>query len=62
MNDLERLKEMLVAMPSPEITRLAAKTDVSISGIYKIRNGETSNPGFETVQKLLAGIDNKAKS
>ena len=62
MNDLERLKEMLVAMPSQEITKLAAKTNVSISGIYKIRNGETSNPGFGMVQKLLAGIDSKVKS
>jgi transcriptional regulator with XRE-family HTH domain len=52
----ERVRALLAPLTLKQIDRLAELSGVSAPTIYKIKRGETANPGIETVGKFMPHI------
>lgn len=53
---IEEVRAKLAPLTLKQIDRLAAVSGVPATTIYKIKLGDTSNPGIETVRKFLPHI------
>lgn len=53
----EEVKQALAALSLRQLDRLAELSGVPVATIYKIKRGETSNPGIETVRKFMPYVD-----
>lgn len=53
---IEAVQARLKGLKGVEIDVLAATSGVPSSTLWKIRNGVTPNPGFETVRKFYAHL------
>lgn len=52
----EDVRKMLSKLDLAQLDKLSEKSGVPTSTIYKIKRGETSNPGIETVRKFMARL------
>lgn len=50
------IRDALKPLTLKQLDRLAALSGVPITTIYKIRRGETANPGVETVRQFAPHI------
>lgn len=61
MNDVipsaAEVKAALAPLTLRQLDRLASMSGVPVATIYKVKLGETTNPGIETVRKFLPHID-----
>ena len=53
---IERVQEVLAPLTAKQLDRLASMSGVPVTTIYKIKRGETTNPGIETVRKFLPHV------
>lgn len=53
----EQVKQALASLSLRQLERLAEVSGVPVATIYKIKRGETSNPGIETVRKFMPHVD-----
>ena len=51
-----QVREALATLTLAQIERLAALSGVPWTTIYKIKRGETDNPGIETVGRFLPHV------
>lgn len=51
------VRAALLPLTLRQIERLSGLSGVPATTIYKVRLGETANPGIETVRKFLPHID-----
>jgi predicted transcriptional regulator len=51
------VRKALALLTLSEIERLASVSGVPASTIYKIKRGETANPGIDTVGKFMPHLD-----
>lgn len=54
--DLATLQSTLKALSMKQLAALAERSGISASAIYKIRSGETADPGIRTVERLAASL------
>ena len=52
----ETVRGMLAALSIKQVAALAELSGVPAPTIYKIKNGDTTNPGIETVRKFIGHI------
>jgi transcriptional regulator with XRE-family HTH domain len=50
------VRTALAALTLRQVDRLAELSGVPATTIYKIRRGETANPGIETVRKFMPHV------
>ena len=53
---LDEVKARLGRLTLKELEEIAVISGVPFTTIYKIRRGETENPGIETVRRFLAHL------
>lgn len=53
----EQVSAMLRTLTLRQLNKLGEMSDVPAPTLTKIRNGQTANPGIETVRKFLALIE-----
>lgn len=56
MNDIpsaEDVRAALAPLSLKQLDRLAALSGVAATTIYKVKRGETENPGIETVRRFM---------
>ena len=53
----EQVQAALAPLSLKQVDRLAELSGVPATTIYKIKRGETENPGIETVRKFLPHIE-----
>lgn len=51
-----QVRELLAPLTPKQLTKLAELSKVPFTTLYKVRNGETKNPGIDTVHKLLPHV------
>lgn len=49
----EVIRDRLLGMNHADVKALAGKSRVPFTTLWKIRAGETTNPGIETVRKFI---------
>jgi predicted transcriptional regulator len=52
----EDLQALLKPLTLRHLTALSALSEVPVSTLYKIRSGDTPNPGIETVRSFMPHI------
>ena len=52
--------ERLQALSFAQMQELSRQSEVPFTTLWKIRTGETSNPGIDTVRRFLPHIDSVA--
>jgi hypothetical protein len=50
----DQVRQRLLAMSWAEVRDLCARTDAPFTTVWKVRCGETTNPGIETVRRIWA--------
>lgn len=50
------VRQRLAPLKHAELQTLAKVSGVPFTTLWKIRSGETQNPGIDTVRKLLSGV------
>lgn len=55
------VRQALQPLNMKQLSRLAALSGVPMTTIYKIRRGETPNPGVETVRMFLPHVRSAAE-
>lgn len=53
----KELRELLAPMRYSDIRRISEASGVPFGTLWKVRSGETENPGIETVRSFLAHMD-----
>jgi len=56
------VRDALAALTMKQLERLAVLSGVPMTTIYKIRLGDTENPGIETVRKFVPHITAAAQA
>lgn len=56
------VRDALAALTMKQLERLALLSGVPMTTIYKIRLGDTENPGIETVRKFVPHINAAAQA
>lgn len=56
----EQVREALGKLNMAQLGELSEKSGVPMPTLYKIRQGETENPGIETVRKFMPHIPKAA--
>lgn len=51
------VRDALVALSYSQMQELSKRSEVPFTTLWKIRAGETTNPGIETVKKFFPLID-----
>jgi predicted transcriptional regulator len=54
---IDDVRAVLARMTMEQIGRLGALSGVPPTTIYKIKRGETENPGIETVRKFMPHVE-----
>ena len=54
------VRAQLEGVDTAQLKRLAVRADVPFTTLWKIRSGETGNPGIETVRKFWPVINEAA--
>lgn len=52
----EDVRKMLSKLDLAQLDKLSEKSGVPTSTIYKIKRGETANPGVDTVRKIVNAL------
>lgn len=50
---IQQIQAVLQALPKGELTRISRDSGVPFGTLWKVRSGETPNPGIETVRSFL---------
>lgn len=50
------VRQLLLPLPHAKLQRLAKESGVPFGTLWKIRSGDTQNPGIDTVRALLGGL------
>lgn len=58
----EQVRAKLAPLNLKQLDRLAVLSGVPATTIYKIKRGETENPGVETLRKFMSFVDAAAGS
>jgi predicted transcriptional regulator len=56
----EAVRGMLAGLSIKQVAALSELSGVPAPTIYKIKNGDTTNPGIETVRKFIGHISKAA--
>lgn len=51
------VRDTLLELSHAQMTALASVSGVPFTTLWKMRSGETTNPGIETVRKFMPHID-----
>ena len=57
---IEQVRTALAPLTLKQIDKLASLSGVPATTIYKIKRGETENPGIETVRRMTPHISEAA--
>lgn len=52
MSLLDSTRALLIGMSEVELAKIAGSTGVSVQFLYKLRNGDTKDPGVNKVQRV----------
>ena len=58
---LSSIRQALRELNTAQVRRLADKTKIPFTTLWKIRSGETKNPGVETVRLFIAALGAPSK-
>lgn len=58
----EEVRKLLETLSLRQLDQLSEMSGVPASTIYKIKRGETTNPGIETVRKFMPHINRLRKA
>lgn len=53
---IQQIQAVLQALPKGELTRISRESGVPFGTLWKVRSGETPNPGIETVRSFMPHI------
>jgi predicted transcriptional regulator len=56
------LQTMLQPLRTGDLTRISKASGVPFGTLWKVRSGETTNPGIETVRRFLPHIPGQSTS
>ena len=53
----EQVRERLQTLRYGQVEKLAALSGVPLTTLWKVRSGDTENPGLDTVRKFIGHIN-----